>query len=83
MNATWELAYRAGLIIQTQNKDTHLAAEHFSLAIELATNNILSIEADKLAYLYQARMKCYEILGLHHHARQDYQKLLEADPNFI
>jgi len=28
-------------------------------------------------------MKCYETLGLEHHARQDYQKVLEADPNFI
>ena len=44
---------------------------------------MLLVPPESLSFLYCARMQCYEAMGLSRHARDDYQRVLEADPNFI
>ena len=55
----------------------------FTQAIELASQNMLSIEPTKLAEYYMHRASVYEAIGLQEHSKMDLVHILEADPNFI
>lgn len=52
-------------------------------AIDLAVQNALRVDPQTLSALYMHRMRCFEALDLHEHAKADYKKVLEADPGFI
>jgi tetratricopeptide (TPR) repeat protein len=59
------------------------AVEYLTIAIDLAQKDALHTEPATLADLYLARLQCFQELGLTEHAKLDYQKVLQADPNFI
>jgi Tfp pilus assembly protein PilF len=59
------------------------AVQFATAAIDESTKDTLQVEPSILADMYVLRMKCYKELGLNEHARQDYQRVLNADPNFI
>jgi tetratricopeptide (TPR) repeat protein len=79
----WQVSYQAGYLLLNVACDHKQAVEYLTNAIDQASKNALRIDPACLADMYVCRMRCYKGLGLTEHARMDYQKVLNADPNFI
>ena len=60
-----------------------MALEYIGFALELATEDVLRAKPEIIADLYLQRVKVFESLNMHEHARGDQKKILEADPNFV
>ena len=56
---------------------------YFSTSIDIASQDLLSMDPTRLAEYYMHRSSVYEALGLKDHAKMDLHHILEADPNFI
>ena len=59
------------------------ALMYFSMSIDLASVDLLSLDPTKLAEYYMHRASVYEAIGLNDHSKMDLHHILEADPNFI
>ena len=70
-----EIAGILGKLYYVQGNNT-LALEYLGYAIEVASEDILKARPEFIADLYLQRVKVYETLGLHEHARADEKKIL-------
>ena len=77
------MSYQIGHLLATVACDHKQAVEYLSNAIDQASKNALRVDPGRLADMFVCRMRCFKELGLTEHARLDYQKVLNADPNFI
>ena len=77
-----EIAGLLGKLHYMQGNNS-MALEYIGYALEVALEDVLRAKPEFIADLYLQRVKVYESLNMHEHARADQKKILEADPNFI
>ena len=65
-----EIAGLLGRLYYLQGNNT-LALEYLGYAIEVATEDVLKARPESIADLYLQRVKVYESLNMHEHARAD------------
>lgn len=77
-----EIAGLLGKLYYIQGNNS-MALEFLGFALEVATEDVMKSKAEFIADLYLQRVKVYESLNMHEHARADQKKILEVDPNFV
>ena len=65
------------------NQKYDQALVHFSMAIDLAKEDLINMDPEILASYYMHRAAVYEAIGCIAQAKRDHQLILEADPNVI
>ena len=68
----YKVAYQLGCLWLVDYQSPKQAIQYLQQAVELASEDCLRVEPQALANCFVARMKCYEGLGMHEHARSDY-----------
>ena len=77
-----EIAGLLGKLYYVQGNNS-MALEFLGYAIEVATEDVMKSKPEFIADLYLQRVKVFESLNMHEHARMDQKKILEVDPSFI
>lgn len=82
LESTPEKAFEIGKLYFSQHLFCE-AIEFYNYAVDMSADDVLAIEPQYLSDIYLHRMKCFEEMELLEHAKADYKKILESDPNFI
>lgn len=77
-----EISGLLGKLYYTQGNNS-MALEFLGYAIEVAIEDVMKSRPEFIADLYLQRVKVFESLNMHEHARADQKKILEVDPNFV